>query len=115
MAGVSVESGVRRRDYSVAARGWNGPAEPNRRDEGVAEAVANALYWDFALPRHRVVALCDDGWVTLSGQVDRAYQRSCAEADVKRVNGVRGVTNAITVGAAADAGAAVAEKLYPGA
>ena len=39
--------------------------------------------------------------MTLTGEVERAYQRSAAEADVLRVDGVRGVTNAITVGAAA--------------
>ena len=63
----------------------------------VADAVANALHWDFALPRHRVVARCEGGWVTLTGEVERSYQRSAAEADVLRVVGVRGVTNAITV------------------
>ena len=67
----------------------------------VADAVANALHWDLALPRDRVVARCDDGWVTLTGKVERAYQRSSAEADVLRVDGVRGVTNAITVAAPA--------------
>jgi osmotically-inducible protein OsmY len=75
-------------------------------DEGhgvdtIAEAVANALHWDLALPRHRVVARCEGGWVTLTGEVERGYQRSAAEADVLRVVGVRGVTNAITVGAVA--------------
>ena len=68
--------------------------------DAVADAVANALYWDLALPRHRIVAHCDGGWVTLSGEVERDYQRSSAEADVLRVDGVRGVTNAITVAAA---------------
>jgi len=52
------------------------------------------------VPRHRVVAHCDGGWVTLTGEVERAYQRSAAEADVLRVEGVRGVTNAITLCAA---------------
>jgi hypothetical protein len=67
----------------------------------VAAAVANALYWDLALPRDRVVCRCNDGWVTLTGEVERTYQRSSAEADVRRVQGVRGVTNAIKVGAGA--------------
>jgi osmotically-inducible protein OsmY len=66
-------------------------------DDAVAEAVANALHWDLALPRDRVAARCDDGWVTLTGQVERAYQRSAAEADVMRVVGVRGVTNTIVI------------------
>ena len=34
----------------------------------VADAVANALYWDLALPRDRVICRCSDGWVTLTGK-----------------------------------------------
>jgi osmotically-inducible protein OsmY len=72
-------------------------ADDDDRADVVADAVANALHWDFALPRYRVVAHCDGGWVTLTGEVERSYQRSAAEADALRVKGVRGVTNAITV------------------
>src|SRR5271165_6387977 len=32
--------------------------------------VANALNWDIALPRHRVTAKVDGGWVTLQGVVE---------------------------------------------
>jgi len=59
--------------------------------------VANALHWDVAVPRHRVTAKVDDGWVTLKGVVDWAYQRSCAEADVRRVPGVIGIKNEIAL------------------
>jgi osmotically-inducible protein OsmY len=67
----------------------------------VADEVLNALYWDLALPPDRVIARCERGWVTLTGEVERAYQRSSAEADARRVRGVIGVTNAITVAAMA--------------
>ncbi len=60
-------------------------------------AVANALYWDLAVPRHSVTADVDGGWVILQGVVERAYQKSCAEADVRRVKGVIGVRNEIAV------------------
>jgi osmotically-inducible protein OsmY len=59
--------------------------------------VANALHWDVAVPRHRVTAKVDGGWVTLTGVVDWAYQRSCAEADVRRVPGVIGIKNEIAL------------------
>jgi osmotically-inducible protein OsmY len=59
--------------------------------------VANALYWDLAIPRYRVTADVDRGLVTLQGVVERAYQRSCAEAIVRRVPGVIGVRNEIAV------------------
>ena len=59
--------------------------------------VANALHWAFAIPRHRVTAEVDHGVVTLHGNVERAYQRSHAEAVVRRVSGVTGVKNKIFV------------------
>ncbi len=62
--------------------------------------VANALYWALAVPRHRVTADVDHGLVTLQGVVERAYQKSCAEAVVRRVPGVTGVRNEIAVRAA---------------
>ena len=73
----------------------------NDRVDPVADAVANALHWDFALPRYRVVAHCDDGWVTLTGEVERALPAQCGRSRRAARRGVRGVTNAITVGAAA--------------
>ena len=62
--------------------------------------VANALYWDLAIPRYRVTAEVNHGLVTLQGVVERAYQRSRAEAIVRWVPGVIGVRNEISVRAA---------------
>ena len=62
------------------------------------DAVANALFWDLAVPRHRVTAdVVEGGWVLLQGVVERTYEKSCAEADVRRVKGVLGVRNEIAV------------------
>lgn len=109
MTHLGVESGARRKSRDVAAASRSPEANgSNRGAVGIADAVANALYWDFALPRHRINARCDDGWITLTGEVQRAYQRSSAEADVMRVRGVRGVTNAIKVEAAAPGNATIA-------
>jgi osmotically-inducible protein OsmY len=52
--------------------------------------VANALHWDLAIPRHRVTAEVKGGLVTLHGVVDRAYQKSYAEAIARRAPGVIG-------------------------
>ena len=46
--------------------------------------VANALHWDIAIPRHRVTAKVDGGWVTLQGVVEwrtrgPSPRRTCAE------------------------------------
>ncbi len=59
--------------------------------------VANALHWDFSIPRHTVTAEVSGGWVILRGTVERTYQKSGAEADVRRLAGVIGVKNEIVV------------------
>lgn len=59
--------------------------------------VENALHWDFSIPRHAVTAEVKGGWVTLRGTVERPYQKSSAEADVRRLAGVIGVKNEIVV------------------
>jgi osmotically-inducible protein OsmY len=63
--------------------------------EDVRARVLNALYWDLAVPRHRLNVDVENGWVTVSGMVDLPYQRSCAESDAKSVPGVVCVTNLI--------------------
>ena len=62
--------------------------------------VANALYWNLAVPRYRVTAEVDGAVVTLQGVVERAYERSSAEATVRWVPGVMSVKNDIAVRAA---------------
>jgi osmotically-inducible protein OsmY len=70
----------------------------------VLAEVANALHWDCAIPRHRVTAEVAEGVVTLRGIVERPYQRSSAEATVRRVPGVIAVKNEIALQVAEGAG-----------
>jgi osmotically-inducible protein OsmY len=65
------------------------------QSEDVRMRVLNAIHWDLAVPRDRLNVGVENGWVTVSGMVDLAYQRSCAESDAKSVPGVVGVTNLI--------------------
>ncbi len=66
-------------------------------DGEVLGRILNARYWDLAVPSDYLSVKVENGWVTISGQVAHSYQKSCAEADVRRVSGVRGVTNGIDV------------------
>ena len=66
-----------------------------RNDTDLAQAVLRALEWDIAVPDEKIKARVDDGWVTLEGEVALQFQRAAAENAVRRLNGVRGVTNQI--------------------
>lgn len=69
----------------------------SRTDSAIAEAVANALEWDSAVPDNTVKPTVSNGWVTLNGTVSWQFQKSAAERAAQRLYGVKGVTNAITL------------------
>jgi osmotically-inducible protein OsmY len=68
-----------------------------RSDTDIARAAAEALAWNAALPADRVQVGVAEGHITLSGEVDRGYQKAAAEAAVRRLLGVRGVTDELTL------------------
>lgn len=66
-----------------------------RTDTDLAQAVLRALEWDIAVPDEKIKVRVDDGWVTLEGEVALQFHRAAAENAVRRLAGVRGVTNQI--------------------
>jgi osmotically-inducible protein OsmY len=73
------------------------PGSAERTDEDIARAVTRALEWDAVVPVDRIKVTVSKGWVTLEGEVDWGFQRSDAERVARRITGVRGVSNLITV------------------
>ena len=73
------------------------PSSSERTDSDIAAAAVHALEWDALVPSDRVQVTVSKGWVTLRGEVDWQYQREDAERVVRRLTGVKGVTNLITV------------------
>jgi osmotically-inducible protein OsmY len=71
------------------------PGSSERTDSDIAEASARALAWDALVPADKVKVTVSKGWVTLEGEVEWQYQRDAAERDVRRLVGVKGVTNLI--------------------
>lgn len=68
-----------------------------RTDTEIASAVRNALEWDALVPNELIQSTVSDGWVTLEGQVDYWRERSDAERAIRRLAGVVGVNNKITI------------------
>jgi len=66
-------------------------------DLDIAANCATALDNDNFVPKGSVHATVDDGYVTLTGEVRRHFQRRAAEHAVGRVAGVRGVTDVVTL------------------
>lgn len=73
------------------------PASGTRTDTDIAEAAANALRWNVSLSGTEITPVVKDGWVSLSGKVSWGFQKMAAEAAVRHLMGVRGVSNEISV------------------
>jgi len=104
-----VESYAQKHAAEIAARRVKGvlavaeklevevPFERKRGDEEIAAAIVDRLAWDVSVPRDAVQVRVEKGWVTLTGEADWQYQREAAEQDVRRLHGVVGVSNQVSL------------------
>lgn len=68
-----------------------------RTDADIAAAAVRALEADAFLSPEKVHVTVSKGWVTLEGEVEWQFEKEDAERVVRRLAGVKGVTNLITV------------------
>ena len=73
------------------------PSSAERTDADIAAAALHALKWDALIPDDQVKVTVSKGWITLDGEVNWQFERDDAERVVRRMTGVRGVTNLIKV------------------
>jgi osmotically-inducible protein OsmY len=73
------------------------PFERKRDDSDIAAAIVDRLAWDVSVPRDAIKVGVEGGWVTLTGEVGWNYQRKAAEQDVRRLHGVVGVSNQVSL------------------
>jgi osmotically-inducible protein OsmY len=73
------------------------PVSSERNDADIAAAAFRALEWDALVPVEKLDVTVSKGWVTLQGEVEWQYQKQDAERVVRRLSGVKGVVNLITV------------------
>jgi len=68
-----------------------------RTDADIAAAAVHALKWNASIPADKIQVTVDKGWVTLKGDMEWQYQRQEAERVVRRLWGVKGVSNLVLV------------------
>ena len=69
----------------------------NRTDADIARTAENVLQWTTYLPKDAIKIKVENGWVTLTGEVEWQYQRQAATAAVRFLMGVTGVSDQITI------------------
>jgi osmotically-inducible protein OsmY len=73
------------------------PAIDQRPDPDIAKAAVAALKSELPISYDKIKIIVKDGWITLEGAAEWQYQKTTAENAVRKVKGVKGVTNVITV------------------
>lgn len=68
-----------------------------RTDADIARTAQDLLQWTTYLPPESIKVKVENGWVSLSGQVEWDYQRQDATAAVRHLMGVIGVSDEIVL------------------
>ena len=73
------------------------PSGSDRLDPEIAQDAVAALKRELPISSEHIKAVVRNGWITLEGNVQWDFQRRMAEGAVRRIPGVKGVSNLITV------------------
>jgi osmotically-inducible protein OsmY len=73
------------------------PSIDQRPDPDIAREAVAAIKAQLPISSERVKVIVRGGWVTLDGEVEWQYQRQTAENAVRRLRGVKGVSNVIVL------------------
>ena len=86
--------GVRAIAQEIAVRF---PFQKKTADDEIATRALKILRWNAVVPADAVQVKVQDGWITLTGNVDWQFQRRDAESEVRKLSGVAGVVNQIAI------------------
>ena len=73
------------------------PTVDQRPDPDIARDAVAALKAQLPFSSENIKVVVKEGWVTLEGAVEWNYAREAAEKAVRRLRGVKGVSNVITL------------------
>lgn len=73
------------------------PSDKKTNDDEIAQRALSVINWDTTIPDDKLKIKVQDGWITLSGEVEWYFQRQAAESAVRKLSGVAGVINLILV------------------
>ena len=73
------------------------PSEQQTGDDEIAARALKVLAWNASVPKEAVTVKVEKGWMTLTGTVDWQYERDAAERAVRKLTGIRGVSNMLVV------------------
>ena len=69
----------------------------NKTDTEIANTAINAIKSNTSVPNDTVIVEVDNGWITLLGELEWAYQKNAARQIVENLPGVKGISNNINL------------------
>lgn len=73
------------------------PSTHEKTDPEIARAAVEAIKDELPYSHGSITVVVKNGWVTLEGDAEWEYQRKRAEAAVRKVKGVKGISNMVTL------------------
>ena len=73
------------------------PSVDERPDPEIARDAVSSIKGQLPISSEHIKVVVKNGWVTLEGQVEWQYQKNTAESAVRRIKGVKGVSNLIVL------------------
>jgi osmotically-inducible protein OsmY len=73
------------------------PNDKKTSDDQIAKRALDIIAWDSTIPKDKVMVKVQNGFVTLSGEVDWFYQRDDAEHAVRKLAGIKGLSNEVRI------------------
>ena len=73
------------------------PGPMQRNDADIARAAVDRLFWETSVPTEAIKVKVEQGWVTLTGEVEWHYQKDAAARMIRGLMGVVGVSNMTTI------------------
>lgn len=73
------------------------PSNKKTSDDEIAKRALKILEWYEVVSGDVIQVVVERGWVTLTGSVPWQYQKQSAEAAIRKLNGIVGVSNKISI------------------
>ena len=73
------------------------PSGNEKTDPEIARAAVEAIKEELPYSHENIKVVVKNGWITLEGNAEWEYQRNRAEAAVRKLKGVKGIVNLVTL------------------
>ena len=73
------------------------PSGNEKTDPEIARAAVEAIKEELPYSHENIKVVVKNGWITLEGNAEWEYQRNRAEAAVRKLKGVKGISNLVTL------------------